>query len=190
MLHDCQTQVRWLRAHAADFGLDPRRFAAWGISAGGHLAALLALTAGRPEFDGDGPHREQDCSVCAVVNWCGPTDLWRTATDPIPGEGMRELVEEVVGGPIRTRAEVARAASPVHQVHSGAPPHLHVHGRRDPVVPVWHAEALHERLLAAGAHSELYINEAADHALGLSGEDVSRTRTFLVRHLQVRESGR
>ena len=57
LIHDCKTAVRWLRAHAAQYGFDPARFGAWGPSAGGYLVSFLGITAGVREFEGDGPTR-------------------------------------------------------------------------------------------------------------------------------------
>lgn len=150
MRHDGKAMVGWLCAHAAHDGLAPRRFAAWCFSGGGHLALLFALTSGRPEFEGDGPRRDQDRAVCAVVNWCGPTDLLRTATDPFAGEGMGRLIDHVVGGPVCERVALACVASPLTHARPGAPPLRHVHGRRDPIVPLWHAAALARTVLRRG----------------------------------------
>ena len=75
-LHDAKGAVRWLRAHASEYGIDGTRIGAWGASAGGHLAALLGLTAGLSELEGDvGGNLDRDSSVRCVVAWFPPTDL-------------------------------------------------------------------------------------------------------------------
>jgi acetyl esterase/lipase len=186
MLHDCKLAVRWLRAHAGTHGLDPARFALWGISAGGHLVSLMGLTDGDPTAEGDGPWREHTSRVRAVVNWCGPTDLVRTMTDPVPGAEMRTLVPQVIGGPIETHREVALAASPLHYARKHgmkrSPPMLIVHGAKDDIVPAYHATSFHEAMREAGADSELLLMPELGHALD-HPTVAARTEAFLRRHL-------
>ncbi|MCC5804874.1 MAG: alpha/beta hydrolase [Opitutales bacterium] len=177
---DCAAMLRWLRENAAHHGLDPARYALWGISAGAHLSALLSL-----ELSRSAPG--QKCAAAltqprAGVHWCGPTDLPRTAVDPFPGRGMVEMVGDLLGGPISAREDLARTASPVHHAHGDAPPQLIVHGARDPIVPVWHATAYAEALRAAGAPHELLLLEERDHNLG-EAEEAGATRDFLRKHL-------
>ena len=180
-LEDCVAMLRWLGANASAHGLDADRYAAWGISAGAHLSALLALGLSRP--DPSGKIAADVPAPRASVNWCRPTDLLRTAHDPIPGNGMIELVSDLLGGPIEERAERAREASPVHRVHSSAPPQLIVHGARDPIVPVWHATAYADALRAAGAPHQLLRLKDRDHNLG-QPEEAAATRAFLLAHLK------
>jgi acetyl esterase/lipase len=74
-LHDCKCAVRWLRASAKKYQIDPDSIGAWGNSAGGHLALLLGMTAKKPEFEGDGPYGEYSSAVQAVASDSGPIDL-------------------------------------------------------------------------------------------------------------------
>ncbi|HTW12805.1 MAG TPA: alpha/beta hydrolase, partial [Solirubrobacteraceae bacterium] len=74
-LHDVKAAVRWLRAHAAAIGLDPERIVAWGGSAGGHLAALLGLTAEHEYLEGEAGITGVSSAVWAVVDWYAPVDL-------------------------------------------------------------------------------------------------------------------
>ena len=73
-LQDCKSAVRWLRAYAAEYGIDPTRIGVWGESAGGHLAALLGTTGFTRDFD-EGDHLDQSSEVQCVVNWFGPVDF-------------------------------------------------------------------------------------------------------------------
>lgn len=164
-LHDCKTAVRWLRAHAAEYNFDPQRFAAWGISAGGHLAPLLAATTGMPEFEGDGIHQEQSSAVQAVVDWCGPSDFEMMYTHPNPGDGVPELVDNLLGASWPQNQAVARSASPAFHARVGLPPHLLVYGAADPIVPLWNGEVLQQKLTAAGVDSELVILPDTGHDL-------------------------
>ena len=164
-LHDCKTAVRWLRAHAAEYHLDPARFAAWGMSAGGHLASLLGDTNGLAEFEGDGPYQEQSSQVQAVVDFCGPEDMERIFEDEQPGLGVPEVVVPLLGASWPENRAQARLASPIQHVRPGLPPHLLVYGDADVIVPLWHGKAYQEKLLAAGVDSELVILPGAGHEL-------------------------
>src|ERR1700677_637093 len=74
-LYDCKAAVRWLRAHAAENDIDPKRTAAAGDSAGGHLVALLGTTADHPELEGDEGNPGVSSAICAVCDFFGPTDF-------------------------------------------------------------------------------------------------------------------
>ena len=88
-IEDCKAAVRWLRAHAAEYHLDPNRFAAWGSSAGGHLAAMLGTTGDVKEFE-VGENLGVSSRVQAVVDYFGPTDfLQMDAHRPPNGQTAR-----------------------------------------------------------------------------------------------------
>ncbi len=181
-LHDCKAAVRWLRAHASEYSLDPERFIAWGISAGGHLASLLGVTSGQAEWEGNELHLDQSSAVKAVCSWCGPMDLRRVATDAEPGREMPELTSQFLGGDVRQRLDVAAVASPVCHVDVDSPPHLLIQGAADDMVMPYHATAMAKTLRAAGVEAELLMVEDADHTLG-GPREVEATRRFLLRHL-------
>jgi acetyl esterase/lipase len=143
-LVDVKRAIAWVREHAAEYGADPSFLVLAGNSAGGHLAALAALTANVPEYQ---PGFEQaDTSVDACVPFYGIHDLldryghW-------PHEGMHRLLERQVMKRSRTEArEAYEAGSPVSRVHPGAPPFLLVHGDRDSLAPVEESRRLYEAL--------------------------------------------
>ncbi|GGH98430.1 hypothetical protein GCM10007170_30950 [Arthrobacter liuii] len=173
-LLDAKAAVRWLRAHAADYGVDPDRIYAWGDSAGGHLACLLGLTAGFPAFEvhdgagkGIGSHGA-DAHVAAVAAWYPPTDLTRMGQQARPDAvaraddpGSRESL--LIGAQPADAPDKARAASPVAYVHPDAPPFLLIHGTADRFVPAAQSAGLAEALEAAGNAVELLLLEDADH---------------------------
>ncbi|MEE9097792.1 alpha/beta hydrolase [Arthrobacter nitrophenolicus] len=168
-LLDARTAVRWLRAHAADYAVDPERIYAWGDSAGGHLAALVGLTSGAREFgepndDGPGGHDH----VAAVVAWYPPTDLEKMGGQARPDAvaraddaGSREAL--LLGAQPADAPDKAKAASPVTYVHAGAPPFLLIHGTTDRFVPVAQSTRLAAALEGAGAAVELLLLTDADH---------------------------
>jgi acetyl esterase/lipase len=165
-IEDCKAAVRWLRAHADTYGLDPSRFASWGESAGGHLAAMLG-TAGHERSFEVGEHLEHSSSVQAVLDFFGPTDFLQMDAHRLPEGMVHDTADspesELVGGPIQERpAEVARA-NPVAYVTPQAPPFLIVHGDRDPLVPYHQSTLLVAALEAAGVPVTFYTVVGAGH---------------------------
>ncbi len=151
MIEDVKCAIRFLRAHAADYNLDPDRIAVIGHSAGGHLAALAGLADERAGWD-VGPYCEHSSRVQAVVAMSAPTDL--AGRFPEIVEALRCNVFGV---------EQFVSASPVTYTRPDAPPFLIIHGEKDEIVPVEQAYRLHEALRKAGASSELLILQNAGH---------------------------
>jgi len=139
-LDDVDATIAWLQAHGGEHGVDAGRLALWGVSAGATLAALTGL-------------RRDD--VRAVVDWFGPADLFAMAAHDTgePADQTREA--RWIGGTAAALPDLARAASPVFQVHSGAPPFHLAHGTDDLHVPLAQSEALADALAAAGVDVEL-----------------------------------
>jgi len=169
-LIDAKAAVRWLRAHAGDYGVDPERIYAWGDSAGGHLAALTGLTARAPQFGEEhpGPETAVGDDVAAVVAWYPPTDLERMGEQARPDaiaraddSGSRESL--LIGAQLGDAPAKARAASPVSYVHADAPPFLLIHGTADRFVPTAQSTGLADALARAGAAVELLLLADADH---------------------------
>ena len=166
-VHDVKAAVRWLRANAAEYGLDPDRIAIGGVSAGGHLASLTALTAGDAQLEGNvGDHLGVSSAVSAVVAYCPTSDFLLS--------GGRNTLETQILPPPWTAAllgldridddpELARSASPRYRVHAGAPPHLILHGDRDAVFNHEESRVLHEALSAVGAQSIYVLIAGAGH---------------------------
>ena len=113
-IEDCKAAVRWLRARAPEYGLDPDRFGVWGSSAGGHLAALLGTSGDVKEFE-RGAHLDQSSRVQAVCDEYGPTDFTVFVTTPgYEGHGRAESPESrLLGGAVRENAAKAARANPV-----------------------------------------------------------------------------
>jgi acetyl esterase/lipase len=159
-VHDCKLAVRFLRARADEWGVDPDRIGIWGSSAGGHLVALLG-TAG--EAAGlEGPGLEGVSSrVAAVVDHFGPTDL--RAHLAVGDEWARQTVTDFLGCDPAACPETARAASPVCHVTAGDPPIMMIHGDRDATVPYNQSEILAEELRLIGNACALIKVENAGH---------------------------
>lgn len=189
-LHDAKAAVRWLRARAGEVGIDPVRIAAWGESAGGHLAELLGLTAGIQELEGDVGVSGVSSAVAAVVAWYAPSDL-RTLANDNGAESMDPASREaqLLGAAVPTVPDAAAQASPITHVASGAPPFLLLHGRADRLVPCVQSERLRAALAQAGVDAALEIIDGAGHmwmgSRTAAGQALDRTITELKRRLNV-----
>ena len=140
-IRDCRAALRWLRARAGEFDLDPDRVVAQGFSAGGHLVCLLG-TAPDTDFGASEVHPEESHRVDGVVAFFPVTDL-PTANATAADDADHPAPEsKLVGGPIREHRDAARDASPVAYVDGDEPPFLVVHGSADDVVPREQSETL------------------------------------------------
>jgi acetyl esterase/lipase len=190
-IEDCKAAVRWLRAQAGTYGLDPARVAAWGESAGGHLAAMLGTAGHAREFE-VGSSLEHSSRVQAVLDFFGPTDFLQMDAHRPPDGFVHDSPDspesELVGGPIQERpAEVARA-NPITYVTSEAPPFLVVHGDRDRLVPYHQSTLLVAALEAAGVPVTFYTVVGGGHGRFDDPQISSLVQSFLATHLTSREA--
>jgi acetyl esterase/lipase len=182
-IEDCKCCIRYLRAHADEYGLDRDRVGAVGPSAGGHLAAMLGTSAHRPELEGDGGWPEQRSDVQAVVDWSGPVDLLHMATYQGTTHSRETWVARMLGGPVATEPKTVRSASPLTYITPAAPPFLVIHGDRDLVVPPNQSQILDAALRAAGVPSRLVRLPKTGH--GFLGVRATRmTAKFLDEQLK------
>jgi acetyl esterase/lipase len=163
-LVDCKRALAWIREHITEYGGDPTRVVVTGGSAGGHLAALVALTANDPAFQ---PGFETvDTSVLACVSMYGAYSL--TELFAWTGRGRRIAAwmgRLVAGVDVATAREVFDRASPLPAVHDGAPPFLVMHGTVDNLVPVEQARRFVRALRAVAPDTVVYIElPGAPHA--------------------------
>jgi acetyl esterase/lipase len=163
-IEDCQAAVRWLRSHAKEHNLDPDHFGAWGLSAGGHLVALLG-TIDDKSFPAPEGAKPCSCGVQCVCDWFGPTDFlnWGTVTADNPLANRPSAVSRLFGGTVPEKKELARQASPVTYVCKKSVPFLIYHGDKDPLVPLQQSEELNDALKKAGVDSTLHVIKDNGH---------------------------
>jgi acetyl esterase/lipase len=165
---DLKQALRWLRAHAREYAIDPQRVATFGYSAGGHLSELIGLM--------DGP---AETRVQAVVAGGAPSDLTLFADDS-------RLVNNFMGARREKIPESYRAASPIHEVSAKNPPVFLYHATGDRLVPREHTEIMAAALTAAGVPHEIYWIKGRGHITGFiwdSGAEEAAI-TFLDRVLR------
>jgi acetyl esterase/lipase len=177
LVHDVKAAVRWVRANAGRYQLDPDRITAWGGSAGGYLASMLGVSAGVTELeDLHQGNPEQLCHVQAAVVWYGPTNFLKmdeqlASSGLLAPEGMRHndphSPEALLLGRRITRLPIrVVAANPETYIRANAAPFFIQHGTRDAVVPVQQSIGLAEKLsrTIGKTNVQLELLEGAGHA--------------------------
>ena len=178
-VEDCKAAIRWLRANAARFALDPERFAIFGESAGGYLAAMLGTTGDVKEFD-VGENLEQTSRVQAVIDFYGPTDFLQNTFAVASAKTPEALL---IGGPILDNKDKAAKANPIAYVTRDDPPFLLVHGDADKSVPFNQSELLEAALKKANVPVTFHAVKAGGHG-GFSDDRIGPMVTkFIADHL-------
>jgi acetyl esterase/lipase len=167
-VQDCKAAVRWLRAHAAEYHLDPDQFGAWGTSAGGNLVAMLGTTGETRQFD-VGEYLEVSSQVQAVSDYYGPSDfLQMDAHRVLPNGQVHDLPDSpearYVGGPIQEHKDWVAKANPITYITAKCPPFFLAHGDKDPLVAHHQSELLEAALKQAGVPVTFYTVKGGGHA--------------------------
>jgi len=189
-IHDVKGAVRWLRAHAAAYNLDPQRFGVWGASAGGHLAALLGVTGGMKALEGDvGGYLQFSSRVQAVADYYGPTDILYYKEDVTyppgilgdpdlpesptailigwdgPDQGIGDIKQKInyLSSPYPRLVELCIQAGPLYHATFGDPDFLIVHGSDDRTVPIGQSARLADALGEAGVPAWFVEVSGAGH---------------------------
>jgi acetyl esterase/lipase len=185
-INDCKCAIRFLRANAAQYHIDPKHVGVWGGSAGGHLVALLGTTSGEKRLEGDGGWQDQSSAVQAVVDWYGPSDLRATTLSDYHNNSGIAMMTGLLGGTPMDKPELAHDASPMAFVAKGDPPFLIMHGDSDSLVPVAQSQLLYDSLKAAGNDATLKIIPGAGHGgwQFFSPENVALLLGFFDKHLK------
>jgi acetyl esterase/lipase len=182
-IHDVKAAIRWLRADAKKYRIDPDRIGVTGGSAGGHLAQFLGVTADVKQFEGEGGNAEQSSRVACVVNYFGPSDFTKSYGKSVDAA---EVLPLWLGGNLDQVRQKHILASPLSWVTPDAAPTLCIHGTEDKYVAYEQAVWLIDRLKAAGVEAELLTLEKAGH--GFKGKDAERAEAamlaFFANHLK------
>ena len=180
-LIDIKSAIRWVRARAAEFHIDPDRIGLWGDSAGGHLALLAACCPDQNSWKDDVAPDVSD-AVQIAIGYAPPCDFTREV------EPMLEHVERLLGAPPLTATDLAREASPIAHVTAASPPQLLVHGAIDQLVPLAQSQLHLQKLQEAGVACDLVVVPDCGHDSHKLYADVTvqeHVLRFLEQHLAV-----
>jgi acetyl esterase/lipase len=162
-IYDVKAGVRWLRANAGKYHIDPERIGVTGGSAGGHLAQFLGVTGDVQMFEGDEGNPEQSSKVACVVNFYGPSDFTKSYGKSVDAA---EVLPLFLGGNLEQARQKHIIASPLYWVTPNSAPTLCVHGTKDNYVAYEQAVWMVDKLLNAGVEAELITMQGAGHGFG------------------------
>lgn len=180
-LEDSKCAVRYLRAHAKEYGVDPQRIGAAGGSAGGHLAALVGLMPKSAGLEGSGGGASEESSVSAVCDLYGVSDLTALVSECKLTGGVQKLMRATP----KEKPELYRQASPLAQVRAGAPPFYLAHGDKDETVPLSQSQRLAEALQKVGTEATVRVIPGMGHGSisTLPPEVLTDVVAFFQKHL-------
>jgi len=187
-IYDCKAAIRWIRANAAQEGLNPDKIGVVGNSAGGTLAILLAASGGHRALEGEvGSHGRESSLVACVLNYFGRIDFLAEPAEaraaPEQAKALEGRLKLLFGGALAEKTALARAASPLHYVSAATPPILTVHGTQDALVPYVQALSLDAAMRRAGAAHLLLPMVGFGHGFQ-NAEANRRARLFFDLHLR------
>ena len=174
-IEDCKAAIRYLRANAKKYNIDPDKIGVIGQSAGGHLAALLGTSGGVKDLEGkDGP-ADVSSSVQLVVDYFGPTDMMKLSP---PGSNPNP-VTRLFGGDTGEKAALVKKANPIEYVDAKDPPFMILQGGQDKLVPASQSEMLHEALKKVKVDSTyLFVAEAGHDGRVMTPDNIKKFAEF------------
>lgn len=179
-LHDCKSALRWLRANAAKYKIDPARIGCMGGSAGGHLSGLTAMTSDLAAYEGTGPHPDQSSAVQACIVMAATQDLVAANIN-----NSSKNAVTFFGGTYAEKSATYLEASPITHVRKGVPPTIFIEGEKD-TLKVGRAEMM-AKLQALGIETSVHTLKDAPHPFWMSepwcSETVEIADAFFKKHL-------
>lgn len=195
LIYDAKASIRWIRANASKYGFDRERIAAWGSSAGGYLAALLATSGGAEELeDLSLGNPDESSRICAAVDWYGPTDFLEMDSQHLQigqnawhnDAGSPE--SRLMGGPLQMLPEKCKASSPITYIGPGCAPIYIQHGKNDDIVPYLQSVVFANRLRSVVGSEKVILEviENTGHAdlSFFTRENVNKALDFLDRFMK------
>ncbi len=190
-LHDARAAVRFLRGHAAEFGLNPAAIAAAGASTGAYLALMLGVAAPLPEPDPapePAEHHQLPADVQTVINFFGFSDF--PALQGLPSRrdnaGLTSPEARFLGTPPRLNPKLAAEASPITHIRPGVAPVLHLHGEANDVVPLDQSRRFHDALRVQGIPTKLVLLKGlGHHGSAIYNHEAARGRVVDFLHLHL-----
>ena len=201
ILQDMHRSIRFIRAHATDYKIDPNRIGITGASAGGHLSLMQGVAGDAGDPKAKDPIDQVSSRVQAVACFFPPTDFLNYGK---PGENaigrgvlkdfpapfdFTELEKKGYAGQfVRVTdeakiQEIGKQISPINHVSDDDPPSLIIHGDKDFLVPIQQAEIIIDKLKAAKVAAELVVKKGAAHGWADMGKDMTTIVDWFDKHL-------
>ena len=189
IVQDIHRAVRFVRHHAAKYGVNPEKFGITGGSAGGHLSLTLGTQGGPGTADAKVPIDRESSAVQAVACFFPPTDFlnYGQPDEDAVGVGILKDFKPAFGSRSDTpegRQQLGREISPIYFVSSNLPPTLIIHGNADKLVPIQQAETFVKRAQEAGATARLLVKEGKAHGWPDLGADMPALANWFDEHLR------
>lgn len=175
-VEDCKAAVRWLRANADKYHIDPDRIGTVGCSAGGTLAEFLGVTGDQKKYEGTGGNPDQSSKVKCVVEFFGANDLTKSYDKSTDAATVLPLY---LGGNLEEARERHVEASPITWVTAKSAPTLCIHGTEDELVALEQSELMVDKLKAAGVEAKLLVMKGAGH--GFEGEQQEQADKAMIK---------
>lgn len=190
-IEDLKCSVRWLRANAPKYNIDPNRIGAYGHSSGAHLVALLGTTSAEKKWEGTGGNPDQSSAIELMICHAAPTDLVdcaaiaRRVDTREAGDGLN-LMKFLLGGTVSQIKQAYVDASPINYVNPSTPPTLLLHGTNDDKVPFEQSKVFEAALERAGVEVVFIpIPNGGHDSLGKDSQAIQiKTLEFITRHFK------
>ena len=197
-IEDCKCAIRWVRAHAKEYNLDPDHIGVWGGSAGGHLVALLGTSGGVKSLEGKGGWQDQSSKVQAVADYFGPTDFpyWVEEVkkkgftlEQLEAQHAGGVISKLLGGKFSEKMDVAKQASPTTYIDKSDPPVFIGHGEKDQLVPLSQSQVFYDALKKEGVEVTLHVVKGQGHGFR-DPETDKMVADFFDKHLRGGKDGK
>lgn len=190
IVQDMHRGIRWVRAHAREYGIDPARIGVTGGSAGGHLSLMLATRGGPGPASAADPVDRESSAVQAVAIFYPVTDLLNLgpSTENLGDGGPPKSFVKGFGPGATNQVEwkqIGRDTSPIYWLSSNLPPTLIYHGDADTLVPLEQSQRFQQAARALGATVELVVHPGGQHGWLTMVVDIVRFADWFDRHLPV-----
>ncbi|MCA9083533.1 MAG: alpha/beta hydrolase [Planctomycetaceae bacterium] len=183
-VNDCLRAIQFVRSHATEWKINPDRIGVTGGSAGGHLSLYVAVKDDAAAPESQDPVERFSSRVRCAVSFAGPTD-WSLLSEL---EHRHPAYRQLIGYKPETPADQIDKAkavdvSPISFVSSDDPPVMQVHGNKDDIVPMEHAQRMDAALKQAGVRSQVVVIDGGNHGVAGAGPQVTREATAFVKEL-------
>ncbi len=162
--HELKAAIRYLRANAQRFGIDGDCIFLWGVSAGGHIAAVVGAGSGTNKLEGNLGNTDYSSEVQGVIVWYPPTDVWNMKHIGLFNSVFPQSISYLIGAEMHKNRDLVQSLNPLQYIHSQTPPFFIMHGRGDRIVHPNQSELLYKALKQKNVDAKYICIEKYFHA--------------------------